>query len=64
MLAKEMSYKVIYKAFYAKGMFEKYISKKPCCKSFSLILKRDYLKPKFYLHYANKKILGQFIWFL
>jgi hypothetical protein len=27
LLAKEMSYKVIYKVFYAKGMFEKYISK-------------------------------------
>jgi hypothetical protein len=27
LLAKEMSYKVIYKAFYAKGMFEKHISK-------------------------------------
>jgi hypothetical protein len=27
LLAKEMSYKVNYKAFYAKGMFEKYISK-------------------------------------
>jgi hypothetical protein len=27
LLAKEMSYKVIYKAFYAKGLFEKYISK-------------------------------------
>jgi hypothetical protein len=27
MLTKEMSYKMIYKAFYAKGMFEKYISK-------------------------------------
>jgi hypothetical protein len=27
LLAKEMSYKVIYKDFYAKGMFEKYISK-------------------------------------
>jgi hypothetical protein len=28
LLAKEMSYKVIYKALYAKGMSEKYISKK------------------------------------
>jgi hypothetical protein len=27
LLAKEMSYKMIYKAFYAKGMFEKDISK-------------------------------------
>jgi hypothetical protein len=27
LLAKEMSYKMIYKVFYAKGMFEKYISK-------------------------------------
>jgi hypothetical protein len=27
LLAKEISYKVIYKAFYAKGMFEKYIAK-------------------------------------
>jgi hypothetical protein len=27
LLAKEMSYKVIYKAFYAKGLFERYISK-------------------------------------
>jgi hypothetical protein len=25
--AKEMSYKMTYKVFYAKGMFEKYISK-------------------------------------
>jgi hypothetical protein len=28
LLAKEMSYKVIYKAFLAKVMFEKHISKK------------------------------------
>jgi hypothetical protein len=27
LLAKEMSYKVIYKALYAKGLFEEYISK-------------------------------------
>jgi hypothetical protein len=27
LLAKEMSYKMIYKAFFAKGLFEKYISK-------------------------------------
>jgi hypothetical protein len=27
LLAKEMSYKMIYKVFHAKGMFEKYISK-------------------------------------
>jgi hypothetical protein len=27
LLAKEKSYKVNYKAFFAKGMFEKYISK-------------------------------------
>jgi hypothetical protein len=27
LLAKEMSYKMIYKVFYAKGMFEIYISK-------------------------------------
>jgi hypothetical protein len=27
LLAKEMSYKMIYKVFYANGMFEKYISK-------------------------------------
>jgi hypothetical protein len=26
-LQKELSYKMIYKVFYAKGMFEKYISK-------------------------------------
>jgi hypothetical protein len=40
LLAKEMSYEVIYKAFCAKEMFEKYISKKKlCCESFSLILK-------------------------
>jgi hypothetical protein len=49
LLAKEMSYK----AFLAKGMFEKYISKL-CCKSFSLILKRIIKNPKFYLLYANK----------
>jgi hypothetical protein len=27
LLAKEKSYKVFYKAFYAKGLFEEYISK-------------------------------------
>jgi hypothetical protein len=27
LLAKEKSYKVFYKAFFAKGLFEKYISK-------------------------------------
>jgi hypothetical protein len=27
LLAKEMSYKMVYKVFNAKGMFEKYISK-------------------------------------
>jgi hypothetical protein len=27
LLAKEMSYKMFYKVFYAKGMYEKYISK-------------------------------------
>jgi hypothetical protein len=39
LLAKEKSYKVFYKAFFAKGLFEKYISKLSY-KSFSLILKR------------------------
>jgi hypothetical protein len=53
LLAEEMPYIVIYKVFYTKGMFEKYISK-----LFSLKLpsdfKRDYLQPKFHLQYANK----------
>jgi hypothetical protein len=35
LLAKEKSYKVFYKAFFAKGLFEKYISK--------TILKRAFL---------------------
>jgi hypothetical protein len=44
---------VIYKAFFAKGLFEEYISKL-FCKGLPLILKRDYSKSKFYLLYANK----------
>jgi hypothetical protein len=32
----------------------KNIFQKLCCKDFSLILKRDYSKSNFYLHYANK----------
>jgi hypothetical protein len=55
LLAKEKSYTVIYKAFLAKGLFEKYISKLSY-KSFSLILKRDYSKSNFYLYYANKNL--------
>jgi hypothetical protein len=48
-LAKEMSYKMIYKVFYAKGMFEKYISKKNYfCKLYSPNLKRIILKSYFY----------------
>jgi hypothetical protein len=38
LLAKEKSYKGFYKAFYAKGSFEKYISKLSY-KSFSLMLR-------------------------
>jgi hypothetical protein len=53
LLAKEKSYKVFYKTFFAKGLFEKYISKN-ILEGLSLILQRDYLKPKFYLLYANK----------
>jgi hypothetical protein len=34
LLAKEMSYKVIYKASYTKEMFEKYISKTILYKAF------------------------------
>jgi hypothetical protein len=45
LLAKEKSYKVFYKAFFAKEMFEKYISKNYAVKAFS-DLKRDYSKPK------------------
>jgi hypothetical protein len=55
LLTKEKSYKVFYKAFLAKGLFEKYITKLSY-KSFSLILKRDHLKSQFYLHYANKNL--------
>jgi hypothetical protein len=47
---------VKYKAFFAKGLFEKNIFQKLSYKSFSLILKRDYLKPKFYLLYANENL--------
>jgi hypothetical protein len=39
LLAREMSYKVIYKVFYAKGMFEKYISKTTFVNLISLNLK-------------------------
>jgi hypothetical protein len=39
LLAREMSYKVIYKVFYAKGMFEKYISKTIFVNLISLNLK-------------------------
>jgi hypothetical protein len=39
LLAKEMSYKMIYKVFNAKGMFENYISKTNFCKDYSLNLK-------------------------
>jgi hypothetical protein len=53
LLAKEKSYKVFYKASFAKGVFEKYISKLSH-KGLSLILKRDYSKSNFYLPYANK----------
>jgi hypothetical protein len=37
LLAKEKSYKVFYKASFAKGLFEKYISKKLFCKGLPLI---------------------------
>jgi hypothetical protein len=53
---------VFYKAFFAKVMFGKYISKTILSKLFS-DFEKDYLKSKFYLHYANKT-LGLFIWFL
>jgi hypothetical protein len=39
LLAKEMSYKMIYEVFYAKGMFEKYISKTIFVNFISLNLK-------------------------
>jgi hypothetical protein len=55
LLTKEKSYKVFYKAFFAKGLFEKYISKTILCKLFS-DFEKDYLKSKFYLHYANKNL--------
>jgi hypothetical protein len=35
LLAKEMSYTVVYRAFYAKGLFEEYISKTILKKLFS-----------------------------
>jgi hypothetical protein len=35
LLAKEKSYKVFYKAFYTKGLFEEYISKTILKKLFS-----------------------------
>jgi hypothetical protein len=53
LLAKEMSSECFIKLSMPKECL-KSIFQKLCCKSFSLILKRDYLKPKFYLHYANK----------
>jgi hypothetical protein len=46
--------KMIYKAFLAKGMFEKYIFQKLFCKVYSLNLKGLPLKSYFYLVYANK----------
>jgi hypothetical protein len=39
LLAKEMSYKMIYEVFYAKGMFEKNISKTIFVNFISLNLK-------------------------
>jgi hypothetical protein len=53
LLAKEKSYKVFYKASLPKDCL-KSIFQKLSYKGLSLILKRDYSKSNFYLHYANK----------
>jgi hypothetical protein len=54
LLAREMSYKVIYKVFYAKGMFEKYISKTIFVNLISLNLKELFPNPISTLVHANK----------
>jgi hypothetical protein len=45
LLAKEMSYKMIYKVSFAEGMFEKYIPKTIFIKYYSPIFQRFILRP-------------------
>jgi hypothetical protein len=56
LLAKEKPYKVFYKKLSLPKDCLKSIFQKLSFKSFSLILKRDYPKSNFYLHYANKSL--------
>jgi hypothetical protein len=54
LLTKEKSYKVFYQAFSAKGLCEKYISKKTILYKLFSDFEKDYLKSNFYLQYANE----------